>query len=127
MISFLAYIIKLLLSLFVTTMLVTDINSNDKKDDKNLKFMIFCSFFTLTLSSVCSLIDTAGNSFYYGSTILVIFIIINSLSQDFDINEKLKVYLICVCSFLFGLGGMVLTMVAFVASFMSYIIFWTKN
>ena len=56
-------------------MLVTDINSNDKKDDKNLKFMIFCSFFTLTLSSVCSLISINEGSFYYGSTIIVIFII----------------------------------------------------
>ena len=52
MISFLVYIIKLLLGLFITTMLVTDINSKDKKDSENLKFMIFCSFFTLTLSHV---------------------------------------------------------------------------
>jgi len=126
MISFLVYIIKLLLILFVTTMLVTDINSSDKKDSKNLKFMIFCSFFTLTLASICSIIELNQNAFYYGSTIIVIFLIINSLSQDFSIDEKLKIYLICVCSFLFGIGGLILTMMGFVASFMSYIILYNS-
>tara|TARA_B110000014_G_C20123812_1_gene597061 strand:+ start:4088 stop:4552 length:465 start_codon:yes stop_codon:yes gene_type:complete len=126
MISFLVYIIKLLLGLFITTMLVTDINSKNTKDSENLKFMIFCSFFTLTLSSVCSIIELNQNSFYYGSTIIVIFIIINSLSQDFSVDEKLKVYLICICSFLFGIGGFVLTMMGFAASFMSYIILYNS-
>ena len=126
MISLLVYIVKLLLNLFVTTILVTDINSKEKQDSKNLKFIIFCSFFTLTLSSVCSLIATSENSFFYGATILVIFFVINSLIIDFDIDEKLKVYLICLCAFLFGIGGVSLTFIACIASVISYIILYNS-
>ena len=75
MISFLAYILKLLLNLFVTTILITDINSKEKTDDKNLKFMIFASFFSVTLASVCSIISTTEQGvFYYAATIAIIFL-----------------------------------------------------
>ena len=96
--TFLAYILKLLLNLFVTTILITDINSKSKQDSKNLKFMIFCSFFSLTLSSICSSVSIIDqSSFYYGATIIVIFLVINSLTHDFEKDEKLKEYLICLC------------------------------
>ena len=107
MISIIAYIIKLVLNLFITTILVTDVNSNKNDDQKNLKLIIFCSFFTLTLSSMCSFILVSDPSFLYGSTLLVIFFIVNSLIKDFDVHEKLKVYLICLSSFLFGVGGLI--------------------
>ena len=63
MLSFLAYILKLLLNLFVTTILITDINSKEKADDKNLKFMIFVSFFSVTLASVCSILSTVEQGY----------------------------------------------------------------
>ena len=127
MISIIAYIIKLLLNLFITTILVTDINSNQKDDGKNLKLIIFCSFFTLTLSSVCSLILLSDGSFFYGATLLVIFFVISSLVNDFDVHEKLKVYLICLCSFLFGVGGLILTVIGIISSIISYIILYNST
>ena len=130
MLSFLAYILKLLLNLFVTTMLVTDINSKSKEDNKNLQFMIFASFFSLTLASVCSIIskgESVSNSFYYASTIAVIFLVINSLSNNFETNDKLKVYLISLCSMLFGFGGFSLILIGFSASLVSYIILYNSS
>tara|TARA_Y100001970_G_scaffold84996_2_gene107196 strand:- start:2712 stop:3176 length:465 start_codon:yes stop_codon:yes gene_type:complete len=127
MISIIAYIIKLVLNLFITTILVTDVNSDKNDDQKNLKLIIFCSFFTLTLSSACSLIVVSDQSFLYGSTLLVIFFIINSLIKDFDIHEKLKVYLICLCSFLFGIGGLILTFIGIISSIISYIILYNST
>tara|TARA_B100001175_G_scaffold294678_1_gene282143 strand:+ start:250 stop:711 length:462 start_codon:yes stop_codon:yes gene_type:complete len=127
MISVIAYIIKLLLNLFVTTILVTDINSDEKHDEKNLKLIIFCSFFTLTLSSVCSLILVGDASFFYGATLLVIFLVINSLVKDFNVHEKLKIYLICLCAFLFGIGGIVLVLIGIISSVISYIILYNST
>ena len=127
MISIIAYIIKLVLNLFVTTILVTDVNSDTKGDEKNLKLVIFCSFFTLTLASVCSLILVGDGSFFYGATLLVIFFVISSLVEDFSIHEKLKIYLICLCSFLFGIGGMVLTFIGIISSVISYIILYNST
>ena len=127
MISIIAYIIKLVLNLFITTILVTDVNSNKDDDQKNLKLIIFCSFFTLTLSSMCSFVLVSDPSFLYGSTLLVIFFIVNSLIKDFDIHEKLKVYLICLCSFLFGVGGLILTFIGIISSVISYIILYNST
>ena len=127
MISVIVYIIKLLLNLFVTTILVTDINSDEKDDGKNLKLVIFCSFFTLTLSSVCSLILVGDGSFFYGATLLVIFLVINSLIEGFNLHEKLKIYLICLCAFLFGIGGIVLTFIGIISSVISYIILYNST
>lgn len=127
MISIIAYIIKLVLNLFITTILVTDVNSNKNDDQKNLKLIIFCSFFTLTLSSMCSFILVSDPSFLYGSTLVVIFFIVNSLIKDFDIHEKLKVYLICLCSFLFGVGGLILTFIGIISSVISYIILYNST
>ena len=127
MISIIAYIIKLVLNLFITTILVTDVNSNKNDDQKNLKLIIFCSFFTLTLSSMCSFILVSDPSFLYGSTLLVIFFIVNSLIKDFDIHEKLKAYLICLCSFLFGVGGLILTFIGIISSVISYIILYNST
>ena len=45
MISVLVYIIKLLLNFFVTTILVTDVTSEQKDDSKNLKLIIFVFFY----------------------------------------------------------------------------------
>ena len=119
--------VNVLLNLFVTTILVTDINSDEKDDGKNLKLVIFCSFFTLTLSSVCSLILVGDGSFFYGATLLVIFLVINSLIEGFNLHEKLKIYLICLCAFLFGIGGIVLTFIGIISSVISYIILYNST
>jgi len=128
MIIFLAYILKLLLNLFVTTILITDIASKEKNNDKNLKFMVFCSFFSLTLAAVCSSISAIDqSSIYYGITIIIIFLVINSLTHDFEKEEKLKAYLISLCSILFGFGGLPLILIGFVASLVSYIILYNST
>ena len=127
MLSFLAYILKLLLNLFVTTILITDINSKEKADNKNLKFMIFVSFFSVTLASVCSIFSTVEQGvFYYAATIVIIFLVINSLIDGFDKEEKLKAYLICLCSILFGFGGLTLILIGFIAALVSYIILYNS-
>ena len=126
--TLLAYILKLLFNLFVTTILITDINSKGKQDSKHLTFMILCSFFSLTLSSICSSISIIDqSSFYYGTTIIVIFLVINSLTHNLEKDEKLKAYLICLCSILFGFGGFTLTLIAIVASLVSYIILYNST
>ena len=76
---------------------------------------------------MCSFILVSDPSFLYGSTLLVIFFIVNSLIKDFDIHEKLKVYLICLCSFLFGVGGLILTFIGIVSSVISYIILYNST
>ena len=127
MITLLTYILKLLLNLFVTTILITDINSRNKQNDKNLKFMIFCSFFSLTLSSICYSISAIDqSSFYYAATIIIIFLVVNSLTGSFEKDEKLKAYLICLCSILFGFGGFSLILIGIVASLVSYIILYNS-
>ena len=78
MIYFLTYIIKLLINLFVTTILVTDINKPNDNND-NIKYMFFISFLSLTLISIGSFLDY-DNSFFYGSTIIVLFSILRDLT-----------------------------------------------
>ena len=128
MISLFVYILKLLLTLFITTILVTDINSDKEGDDKNIKFMFFASFFTLTLSSIClSISNLDQSSFFYGATIIVVFLVINNLTKEFNSDEKLKVYLICLCSLLFGFGSFSLILIGFVVSVVSYIILYNST
>ena len=128
MISLFVYILKLLLSLFITTILVTDINSSQESDDKNIKFMFFASFFTLTLSSVCSSISNIDQTLiFYSATIVVVFLVINNLIKEFNNDEKLKVYLICLCSLLFGFGSFSIILIGFVASIVSYIILYNST
>jgi hypothetical protein len=126
MISFFIYILKLLINLFVTTILVTDINSDSDDKNKNIKFMFFASFFALTLVSVSSFVSD-DNSFYYGATIIVIYFVIHSLSVNFNQDDKIKVYLISLCATLFGFGNFVLTLIGFVASIVSYIILYNST
>jgi len=128
MLSFFIYILKLLINLFVTTILVTDINASSEDEDDNIKLMFFASFFTVTLISVCSSLSfTFNNSFYYGATIIVIFFVINSISSEFNQNEKIKIYLISLCATLFGFGTFSLTLIGFVASIVSYIILYNST
>ena len=128
MISILVYIIKLLINLFVTTILVTDVNSEQKNENKNLKLIIFCSFFTLTLTSALQFISTPENTFYMiGISLIVSFYIISNLIKDFNMDEKLKVYLISLSSFLFGVGGFIVTFIALISSVISYIILYNTT
>ena len=126
MLSFFVYILKLLITLFITTVLVTDITGESKNKDENIKFMFFASFFTLTLISIANFLSFE-NSFYYGCTVIVIYFVIHSLSADFDSNEKIKVYLICLCATLFGFGAIALTLMGFVASLVSYIVLYNST
>ena len=126
MITFFIYILKLLINLFVTTILVTDINSDSDDKNDNIKFMFFASFFTLTLVSLSSIISN-DNSFYYGATIIVVYFVIHSLSINFNQNDKIKIYLISLCATLFGFGNFVLTLIGFVASIVSYIILYNST
>ena len=119
------YIINLLIATFVTTILLTDINS-EKKNDKNIQFMFFASFFSLTLTSLCNLFDN-DITFIYGSTIIVIFFIINTISKNFERQDVLKVYLISMCSVLFGLGSLGTTIIGFIATLISYIILYNST
>ena len=73
MISVLVYIIKLLLNFFVTTILVTDVTSEQKDDSKNLKLIIFCSFFTLTLTSAVQFLSSDNVVFMIGLAFFVSF------------------------------------------------------
>ena len=126
MITFFIYILKLLINLFVTTILVTDINSDSDDKNDNIKVMFFASFFTLTLVSLSSIISN-DNSFYYGATIIVVYFVIHSLSINFNQNDKIKIYLISLCATLFGFGNFVLTLIGFVASIVSYIILYNST
>ena len=128
MISIFVYIIKLLLNLFVTTILITDVNSEEKNDNKNLKLIIFCSFFTLTLTSAFQLISSYENLLYIiGLSGIISFYITSTLIQGFQLDDKLKVYLIVLCSFLFGIGGFVITFIALIAAVISYIILYNST
>ena len=126
MISFFVYILKLLINLFVTTILVTDINTESDDKNENIKFMFFASFFTLTLVSISTFISN-DSSFYYGATIIVVYFVVHSLSLNFNQNDKIKVYLICLCATLFGFGTFTLTLIGFVASIVSYIIMYNST
>ena len=128
MISIFVYIIKLLLNLFVTTILITDVNSDGKNDNKNLKLIIFCSFFTLTLTSAFQLISSHENLLYMiGLSGIISFYITTTLIQGFLLDDKLKVYLIVLCSFLFGIGGFIITFLALIATVISYIILYNST
>ena len=126
MISFFIYILKLLINLFVTTILVTDISSDSDDKNDNIKVMFFASFFTLTLVFLSSIISN-DNSFYYGATLIVVYFVIHSLSVNFNQNDKIKIYLISLCATLFGFGNFVLTLIGFVASIVSYIILYNST
>ena len=125
MIYFLTYIIKLLINLFVTTILVTDVNKSDNEND-NIKYMFFNSFLSLTLISIGSFLEY-DNSFFYGSTIIVLFYINSILSSDFSKDDRIKMYLISLCSILFGFGKFALTLMGFVSGLVSYIILYNST
>jgi len=125
MIYFLTYIIKLLINLFVTTILVTDVNKSDNEND-NIKYMFFISFLSLTLISIGSFLEY-DNSFFYGSTIIVLFYINSILSSDFSKDDRIKMYLISLCSILFGFGKFALTLMGFVSGLVSYIILYNST
>jgi len=125
MIYFLTYIIKLLINLFVTTILVTDVNKSDNEND-NIKYMFFISLLSLTLISIGSFLEY-DNSFFYGSTIIVLFYINSILSSDFSKDDRIKMYLISLCSILFGFGKFALTLMGFVSGLVSYIILYNST
>ena len=125
MIYFLTYIIKLLINLFVTTILVTDVNKPDNDND-NIKYMFFISFLSLTLISIGSFLEY-DNSFFYGSTIIALFYINSILSSDFSKDDRIKMYLISLCSILFGFGKFALTLMGFVSGLVSYIILYNST
>jgi len=127
MISVLVYIIKLLLNFFVTTILVTDVTSEQKDDSKNLKLIIFCSFFTLTLTSAVQYFSSDNVVFMIGLALFVSFYVISNLVKDFNLDEKLKVFLVSLCSFLFGVGGFVVTFIALISAVISYIILYNST
>ena len=127
MISVLVYIIKLLLNFFVTTILVTDVTSEQKDDSKNLKLIIFCSFFTLTLTSAVQFLSSDNVVFVIGLALFVSFYVISNLVKDFNLDEKLKVFLISLCAFLFGVGGFIVTFIALISAVISYIILYNST
>ena len=127
MISVLVYIIKLLLNFFVTTILVTDVTSEQKDDSKNLKLIIFCSFFTITLTSAVQFLSSDNVVFVIGLALFVSFYVISNLVKDFNLDEKLKVFLISLCAFLFGVGGFIVTFIALISAVISYIILYNST
>jgi len=126
MTAFFIYILKLLINFFVTTILVTDVTSDSEDKNENIKFMFFASFFTLTLISISTFFAN-DNSFYYGATLIVVYFVVHSLSAKFNQDDKIKVYLICLCATLFGFGTFVLILIGFVASIVSYIILYNST
>ena len=49
------------------------------------------------------------------------------MSSGFSQDEKIKVYLICLCATLFGFGTFPLILIGFVASIVSYIILYNST
>ena len=128
MILFIVYIFKLLLNLFITTILVTDLNSTDSKENNNISIYFFVSFFSLTIISLASLlINDFSDSLFYGFTLFVIFFVINSISKEENNREKIKLYLISLCSILFGFGTFSSIMIGFVSALVSYIILYNSS
>ena len=125
MIYFFTYIIKLLINLFITTILVTDINKPNDSND-NIKYMFFVSFLSLSLISIGSFLEY-DNSFFYGATIIVLFYITTMISTEFSKDDRIKMYLICLCSILFGFGKFALTLMGFVSGLVSYIILYNST
>ena len=125
---FIVYIFKLLLNLFITTILVTDLNSTNSKEKNNISTYFFVSFFSLTIVSLANiLINDFNDNLFYGFALLVIFFVINSISKEENNNEKIKLYLISLCSILFGFGTFSSIMIAFISALVSYIILYNSS
>ena len=125
---FIVYIFKLLLNLFITTILVTDLNSTNSKEKNNISTYFFVSFFSLTIVSLANiLINDFNDNLFYGFALMVIFFVINSISKEENNNEKIKLYLISLCSILFGFGTFSSIMIAFISALVSYIILYNSS
>ena len=125
---FIVYIFKLLLNLFITTILVTDLNSTNSKEKNNISTYFFVSFFSLTIVSLANiLINDFNDNLFYGFALSVIFFVINSISKEENNNEKIKLYLISLCSILFGFGTFSSIMIAFISALVSYIILYNSS
>ena len=125
---FIVYLFKLLLNLFITTILVTDLNSIEAKVKNNITIYFFVSFFSLTAISLANLLvyDVKDNLFY-GFTLFVIFFVINTISSEENNTEKIKLYLISLCSILFGFGTFSSIMIGFISALVSYIILYNSS
>jgi|TARA_B110000467_G_C18250297_1_gene440016 hypothetical protein len=125
---FIIYLFKLLLNLFITTILVTDLNSTDAKEKNNITTYFFVSFFSLTAISLASiLVHDVKDNLFYGFTLVVIFFVINTISNDENNTEKIKLYLISLCSILFGIGTFSSIMIGFISALVSYIILYNSS
>ena len=62
-----------------------------------------------------------------GLALFVSFYVISNLVKDFNLDEKLKVFLVSLCSFLFGVGGFIVTFIALISSVISYIILYNST
>jgi len=125
---FIVYIFKLLLNLFITTILVTDLNSTKTKESNNISTYFFVSFFSLTIISLANILfNDLNDSLFYGFTLFVIIFVINSISKEDTNSEKIKLYLISLCSILFGFGTFSSIMIGFVSALVSYIILYNSS
>ena len=125
---FIVYVFKLLLNLFITTILVTDLNSTDAKVKNNITTYFFVSFFSLTIISFANLlINHFKDNLFYGFVLFVIFFVINSISKEENSSEKIKLYLISLCSILFGFGTFTSIMIGFISALVSYIILYNSS
>ena len=125
---FIVYIFKLLLNLFITTILVTDLNLTKTKENNNISTYFFVSFFSLTIISLANILfNDLNDSLFYGFTLFVIFFVINSISKEETNSEKIKLYLISLCSILFGFGTFSSIMIGFVSALVSYIILYNSS
>ena len=58
---------------------------------------------------------------------VVIFFVINTISNDENNTEKIKLYLISLCSILFGIGTFSSIMIGFISALVSYIILYNSS
>ena len=125
---FIVYIFKLLLNLFITTILVTDLNLTKTKENNNISTYFFVSFFSLTIISLANILfNDLNDSLFYGFTLFVIFFVINTISNEENNAEKIKLYLISLCSILFGFGTFSSIMIGFISALVSYIILYNSS
>ena len=125
---FIIYLFKLLLNLFITTILVTDLNSTESKVKNNITTYFFVSFFSLTAVSLANLlVYNVKDNLFYGFTLFVIFYVINTISNEENNTEKIKLYLISLCSILFGIGTFSSIMIGFISALVSYIILYNSS
>jgi hypothetical protein len=125
---FIIYLFKLLLNLFITTILVTDLNSTESKEKNNITTYFFVSFFSLTAISLANiLVYDVKDKLFYGFTLFVIFFVINTISKEENNTEKIKLYLISLCSILFGIGTFSSIMIGFISALVSYIILYNSS